>query len=181
LNKRAVFGYNCFIRLSARLAQRICLKEQTMIPTDQPIQNFYPDPAICFGCGRNNAHGLHIQSYWLGDGAVAHFMPQPHHSGYPGMVYGGLIASLIDCHSIATATAAIYELEGRPPGEPYITCVTGTLTVTYLKPTPLGTLLTVRSAVQKISASKATVVSSLLADDVECAKGEVIAVRLRGG
>ncbi len=150
-----------------------------MIPTDQPIQNFYPDPAICFGCGRNNAHGLHIQSFWRGAGAVAHFMPQPQHSGYPGMVYGGLIASLIDCHSIATTTAAMYEREGRAPGEPYITCVTGTLTVTYLKPTPLGVLLTVRSTIQTLSASKAVIQSSLLADGVECAKGEVIAVRLR--
>lgn len=150
-----------------------------MIPTDQPIQNFYPDPSICFGCGRNNAHGLHIQSFWMGDGAVAHFMPEPQHSGYPGMVYGGLIASLIDCHSIATTTAAMYEMEGRVPGEPHIICVTGTLTVTYLKPTPLGVQLTVRSTIQTISASKAMIRSSLLADGVECVKGEVIAVRLR--
>jgi acyl-coenzyme A thioesterase PaaI-like protein len=152
-----------------------------MIPTDQPIQNFYPDPAICFGCGRNNAYGLHIQSFWMGDGAVAHFTPEPQHSGYPGMVYGGLIASLIDCHSIATTTAAMYEMEGRAPGEPYIICVTGTLTVTYLKPTPLGTRLTVRSTIQNISASKATILSSLLADNVECVQGEVIAVRIRSG
>lgn len=150
-----------------------------MIPTDQPIQNFYPDPSICFGCGRNNAHGLHIQSFWMGDGAVAHFMPEAHHSGYPGMVYGGLIASLFDCHSIATATAALYEMEGRAPGEPHIICVTGTLMVKYLKPTPLGTPLTIRSYVRSIAANKATIIGTLTADDEECASSEVIAVRLR--
>jgi acyl-coenzyme A thioesterase PaaI-like protein len=153
----------------------------------QPIQNFYPDDeSICFGCGRHNAHGLHILSYWeaVGDlgGAVATFTPQPYHTGYPGFVYGGLIASLIDCHSIATAIAAMYHAAGREPGtQPRIACVTGTLTVKYLLPTPISAVLTVRSVVRELSGRKAVIASSLLADGVECAQGEVIAVRPKGG
>lgn len=150
-----------------------------------PIQNFYPvHESVCFGCGRNNAHGLHIQSFWEenGDsiGARATFTPEPYHTGYPGYVYGGLIASLIDCHSIATAIAAMYRAEGRAPNtHPRIACVTGTLTVKYLKPTPIDAVLTVRSIVKELSERKALIISSLYAGDLETAQGEVIAVRAK--
>lgn len=150
---------------------------------DKPIQDFYPDAAaVCLGCGRNNAQGLHIQTFWNGEEGVAHFTPQPHHTGYPGLVYGGLLASLIDCHSIGTATAATYQAENRPPGsDPQITYVTGTLNVTYLQPTPIDALLTLRSRVTQLTPRKAIVATSLYAGETEVVRGEVVAVRLKNG
>ena len=71
------------------------------------FQDYYPeDVAHCFGCGRLNEHGHHIKSYWDGDETVARFVPRPYHTAIPGYVYGGLIASLIDCHGTGTAAAA---------------------------------------------------------------------------
>ena len=71
------------------------------------FQDYYPeDVAHCFGCGRLNEHGHHIKSYWDGDETVARFVPRPHHTAIPEYVYGGLIASLIDCHGTGTAAAA---------------------------------------------------------------------------
>ena len=71
------------------------------------FQDSYPDDVShCYGCGRLNPHGLQIKSYWEGEEAVCRYRPQPYHTAIPGYVYGGLIASLIDCHSTGTASAA---------------------------------------------------------------------------
>lgn len=146
-----------------------------------PIQNFYPeDASICYGCGRNNTHGLHIQTFWNGEEGVAHFTPQPYHTGWPGFVYGGLLASLIDCHSIGTSIAAMYQSEGREPGsEPKIRCVTGTLHVVYVNPTPIEAQLRLHSRVRELTARKAIIETVLLADEQECVRAEVTAVRLK--
>ncbi len=146
-----------------------------------PIQHFYPDEvAICYGCGRLNADGLHIQTYWDGAEGTARFTPRPYHSAFPGFVYGGLLASLIDCHSMGTAIAATYHAEGRTPGsDPEVTYVTGNLNVTYLKPTPLGSELLLRARVQELTPKKALVSVSVFAGEQECARGEVVAVRVK--
>ncbi len=148
--------------------------------SDQPIQNFYPDDvAICYGCGRHNAQGLHIQTFWDGREGIARFQPQPHHTAFPGAVYGGLLASLIDCHSMGTAIAAMYAAEGRAPGtEPEITCVTANLNVTYLQPTPLGPELIIRAHVREMSQRKAIIETSIWAGETETVRGEVVAVRV---
>ena len=147
---------------------------------EKPIQDYYPDEAaVCYGCGRNNSDGLHIQTHWDGEEGVCHFTPKPHHTAFPGFVYGGLVASLIDCHSMATAIAAAYQAAGRDPDtEPEITYVTGSLSVRYLKPTPMGTELVLRSRVTEMHEKKAIVVTSVYADEVECVSGEVVAVRV---
>src|SRR5690606_39267736 len=100
---------------------------------------------MCYGCGPANPDGLHIKSYWSDDGqfVVATFTPQPKHtSGLKEALYGGMIASLIDCHSNWTAIAFGYRAAGREPGTlPRIMSVTGSLGVKYLKPTPLNATL----------------------------------------
>lgn len=148
--------------------------------SDKPIQDSYPDNiAICYGCGRHNAHGLHIISYWDGEEGISHFMPQSYHTAFPGFVYGGLLASLIDCHSIGTAIAAMYDAEGRERGtNPEITCVTANLNVSYHKPTPIGTELTLKARIKELKPRKAIVTCSLYADGVECVTAEVVAVRV---
>jgi len=81
---------------------------------EKAFQDYYPDDlSHCYGCGRLNDHGLKIKSRWDGDEAVAVFTPRPYHTAIPGYVYGGLIASLIDCHATGTAAAASYRREGR--------------------------------------------------------------------
>jgi len=147
--------------------------------TLKAIQDFYRDDiAVCYGCGKNNPHGYHIRTLWDGSEGVFRFMPQPFHTAFPGVVYGGLIASLIDCHSIGTAVAAAYQAENREPDtEPEITYVTGNLNVTYLKPTPMGVELLLRAKVKEMGERKTIVTCSLYADDLECARGEVVAVR----
>lgn len=142
------------------------------------IQNFYPDDsAHCYGCGRLNAHGLHLLSAWEGDEVVAHFTPQPQHVSLPGFVYGGLIASLIDCHAMATAAAHVERLAGREIGEADAPrYVTAGLHVDYLAPTPLGPELVVRARVSETGRRKIVVAVTVWAGDLQTARGEVVAL-----
>jgi acyl-coenzyme A thioesterase PaaI-like protein len=144
------------------------------------IQDFY-DNAFnhCYGCGTLNGEGLHIRSYWVGDEAVCEFRPEPYHVAVPGYVYGGLIASLIDCHGIGTAAAATCVAEGREPGTgPAMRYVTASLRVEYLKPTPIDSVLELRARAKSVEGRKVLVEVSLFAGGDECAKGEVLAVRM---
>ncbi|MCB2225098.1 MAG: PaaI family thioesterase [Desulfarculaceae bacterium] len=145
------------------------------------IQSYYPAEATCYGCGPSNPHGLQIHSYWDGEIATCAFTPGPEQTAYPGVVYGGLIASLIDCHSIATAIAAAYQSEGRAMDtEPGITYVTGNLNVSYLAPTPLGPELTLKAWIKEAGPKKSVVLCELSAEGKVTAKGETIAVRFGG-
>ncbi|MFC1798775.1 PaaI family thioesterase [Thermodesulfobacteriota bacterium] len=148
--------------------------------TPKPIQDFYPDEiAICYGCGRHNPEGLHIKTFWDGEEGYFRFKPKSYHTAFPGVVYGGLVASLIDCHCIGTAIAAAYQAEGREPGtEPEITFVTGNLNVSYLHPTPIDAELELGSRVKELGERKIIVTCELSAGDTICAKGEVTAVRI---
>jgi len=145
-----------------------------------PIQKFYnPDAAICYGCGYNNPHGLHIQTQWDGEVGHSEFNPRPEHTAFPGYVYGGLLASLVDCHSIGTAIAAMYDAAGREPGsEPEITCVTGKLSVSYHKPTPMGVTLKLECRVKELTEKKAVITTEIIANGEVCVTGETVAVRV---
>lgn len=148
--------------------------------TQKAFQDYYPDTlSYCYGCGRLNEHGLHIKSYWDGNETVCVFTPKPYHIAIPGYVYGGLIASLIDCHSTGTASAAAYRAQGREMGtEPPLRFVTASLKVDYLHPTPLGVPLEVRARVKEIKGRKVIVTSTLSANGEVCARGEVVAVQM---
>jgi acyl-coenzyme A thioesterase PaaI-like protein len=147
---------------------------------DKAFQDYYPDDlSYCYGCGRLNEHGLQIKSYWDGDETVCHFQPRPHHTAVPGYVYGGLIASLIDCHSTGTAAAAAYRQEGRAMASlPPRRFLTAALHVDYLRPTPIDTILEIRARVKEIKGRKVVVESTLSARGEICARGEVVAVQL---
>ena len=145
---------------------------------DKAFQDYYPDDySHCYGCGRLNKKGLQIKSYWDGEDSVCRFQPRPHHMALPGYVYGGLIASLIDCHATGTASAAKYRAEDRKIGtEPALRFVTASLHVDYLAPTPIDTTLELRGRVKEIHDRKVTVSVTLSANDRQCARGEVVAV-----
>lgn len=144
------------------------------------FQDHYPDfVSHCYGCGRLNGQGHQIKTHWDGDESVTRYTPQAFHMAVPGFVYGGLIASLIDCHSTGTAAAAMYRAEGRDMDSlPAFRFVTGSLHVDYLKPTPLGGTLELRGRVKEIRGRKVIVESWVLAEGVITARGEVTAVQM---
>lgn len=146
----------------------------------KPIQHYYPEAgAICFGCGRNNPHGLRIETYWDGSEGVCRYRPRPEYTAFPGAVYGGLIASLIDCHSMATAMAVGTEAAGLTLGHDLLLpFVTGNLNVSFLSPTPVGVEIELRARVKELGPRKIVVTCSVLAEGRECARGEVVAVRV---
>lgn len=148
--------------------------------SQQAFQDYYPDDySHCYGCGRLNEHGLQITSYWDGEESVATFQPRPYHVAIPGYVYGGLIASLIDCHSTGTAAAAAYRAEGREMDtDPPLRFLTASLHVDYVRPTPLGVPLEVRASVKEIKGRKVVVAATLSAEGEVCARGEVVAVQV---
>jgi acyl-coenzyme A thioesterase PaaI-like protein len=143
------------------------------------FQDYYPENvAHCYGCGSLNQHGHQIKTFWEGEETVTRFTPAPYHTAIPGFVYGGLIASLIDCHSTGTAAAAMYRAEGREMGsQPPLRFVTGSLLVKYLKPTPLVPL-EIRGRVKEVTGRKVVVESTLYANGVATATGEVVAVKM---
>ncbi|HEX4037904.1 MAG TPA: PaaI family thioesterase [Acidobacteriaceae bacterium] len=144
------------------------------------VQDHYPENlAHCYGCGRLNEHGHHIRTEWDGDETVSVFTPEPWHIAVPSFVYGGIVASLVDCHSTGTAAAAAYRAAGREAGsEPPFRFVTASLRVDYLRPTPLGPPLTIRTRVKEIRGRKVVVASTLYAAGVATARGEVVAVQM---
>ncbi|MBN1163702.1 MAG: PaaI family thioesterase [Candidatus Krumholzibacteriota bacterium] len=144
------------------------------------FQDYYPDDlSHCYGCGRLNRQGLQLKSYWDGEESVAVFEPRSYHTAVPGFVYGGLIASLIDCHGTGTAAAAAYRREGRAmSSSPSLRFVTASLQVDYLRPTPLGIPLEVRGRVEEITDRKVVVSETLSAGGLICARGRVVAVKM---
>lgn len=144
------------------------------------FQDYYPeDTSHCYGCGRFNEKGLQIKSYWDGDQSVARFVPRPEHTAVPGYVYGGLLASLVDCHGTGTAAAAAARADGKDLSEDSsYRFVTGSLKVDFLRPTPLGPELELRGTIRELKPRKIVVAIDLLAEGEVCVRGEVIAVRL---
>lgn len=146
------------------------------------IQDYYPPEfAHCFGCGPANAHGLRLKSYIEGEETVARCVPPAYYTGgFPGHVYGGLIASLLDCHGAASAAAFACRDRGRTMGDagPAIRFVTASLKVDFKRPTPLGELV-VKGRLVAMAGRKATIALALLAGDDLCASGDMIAVEYR--
>jgi acyl-coenzyme A thioesterase PaaI-like protein len=134
----------------------------------------------CWGCGSDNLDGLGLRSYWLGDEAVALWRPRPQHAAGPRHVLnGGIIAALIDCHSVCTAYAATFQAEDRPIGsDASIWFATANLELRYLRPTPIAATLTLRARVVEMLGRRTSVDCSLYAESQECARGQVLAVRV---
>jgi acyl-coenzyme A thioesterase PaaI-like protein len=148
--------------------------------TQKAFQDYYTeDFSHCYGCGRLNEHGLQIKSFWDGDESVAKFIPSDDHIAIPGFVYGGLIASLIDCHCVGTAAAATYKAEGRSMDtKPALRFVTASLKVDYRAPTPLGVELEIRGKVVEVKGKKVIVEAKVIANNKTCATGSVVAVQM---
>lgn len=147
------------------------------------FQDYYPEHlAHCYGCGRLNERGYQLATRWDGEESVTYFTPAPFHTAVPGVVYGGLLASVVDCHSTGTAAAALYRAEGRSmDSEPPHRCVTGNLSIRYLHPTLLGPTIEVRGQVEHIAGRKVTVLSRVLVGNRVTAEAQVVAIEMPDG
>ncbi len=144
------------------------------------VQDFYPEElSHCYGCGSNNADGYRLKTFWEGDETVSRIQPREYHTAIPGYVYGGFIASIIDCHGTGSAAAAMYREENRSQESmPAFRFVTASLKVNYLKPTPMGVELEVRGKIIEIKGKKVVVEASVFANGIKTASGEIIAVQM---
>jgi acyl-coenzyme A thioesterase PaaI-like protein len=144
------------------------------------IQDVYPENYnVCFGCGSKNEVGHQIKTVWDGDETVTRFKPEKFHTSIPGYVYGGLLASLIDCHGTGSAALARLKEDGKELGDGLAErFVTGTLTVKYLKPTPIDDELEIRGIIKEIKGRKITIEARLIAKGEICVTGEIIAIQL---
>lgn len=99
------------------------------------LQTKFASRSICYGCGPANEKSLKIQSYVDGENVVAEWQPSPHHEAFPGMLNGGIIGSLLDCHCNWTAAWTLKNLQKTES----IPCtVTAEYTIKLLRPTPSG-------------------------------------------
>lgn len=139
-------------------------------------------PAHCFGCGTLNAHGLHIKSRWVGDEFVCVWQPGAQHIGYPGFVYGGTIASVVDCHAVWAALSAHCRQAGHDlgSGPPPFGVVTGRLLVNYLKPASVARPLEVHARIVEHGERKSVIACSVRQGPNECATAEVVTLRVQG-
>jgi acyl-coenzyme A thioesterase PaaI-like protein len=135
----------------------------------------------CFGCGSLNEQGLQIKSHWEGDELVCRWRPPAHHIGHPGIVYGGTIASIVDCHSIWTALATHCRDTGADIAAGAPPFVTARLSVSYRKPARIEQPLELRARVVDAGERRATVSCRVLQAGSECALGDVVTVRMTPG
>lgn len=144
------------------------------------IQDHYPDnSAWCYGCGRLNENGHHFRTKWQGDHTVTIFTPRPEHMAIPGFVYGGIIASLIDCHGSGSCSLALHRRNNHEVGDetelpPRF--VAASLKIDFLKPTPLNVPLKAIGIVSEIHPKRWKVETQVFADEVLRATGEFIGV-----
>ena len=133
------------------------------------LQEIVEPHGTCFGCGQGNPKGLRIRSYPDPDGVhvLATMMPEDFHCGWPGLVYGGYLAMIADCHCNWTSIYAHYTAEGRVPGsDPQITCATASLLLKYRKPTPMGAPLLLRARVEGEVRRMTRILCDIIADDI---------------
>ena len=144
----------------------------------QGVQRQYAPTSICFGCGPANEKGLQIDSHRCSEGLELRFTPSPEHQAFPGMVNGGIIGSLLDCHG--NWAAAIALMDSARLNEPPCT-VTATYSVSLRRPTPAGVELHVLAEVEELLEDRAKVKMTLTADDKICATGTGLFVAVKEG
>jgi acyl-coenzyme A thioesterase PaaI-like protein len=142
------------------------------------LQDQFAPALACFGCGPSNPLGLQIKSYVDGDKVIADFLPQPHHQAYEGMVNGGIIGALLDCHMNWTAAWHLMTKLGLdvPP-----CTVTASYGVEFEAPTPLDRTLRLVAWVVDSSERRVNVRATLGVDDTATAKGEGTFVSVKPG
>jgi len=146
--------------------------------TEKSLQETYAPQMACFGCGPANELGLRIRSFPRGDETICEWQPQKHHEAYPGMLNGGIIGSLIDCH--ANWTAAYFLMRHSAAVTPPCT-VTAEFSVKLLRPTPTDAPVSLTARVAELKEDRAVVEVELMAGGKLCATGRGLFVAVRPG
>ncbi len=144
------------------------------------IQDYYEDEfSVCYGCGRLNKEGHQLKTFLFGNETISKHTPDKNKTAIDGIVYGGLLASLIDCHGTGSASI-FYAKENGITLKQYNAprFVTGNLNVSYLKPTPLHKELTIKGTLKEIKGRKVVVSIAVFCEGVQTVEGEVIALLL---
>lgn len=143
---------------------------------EKSLQETYFADGICFGCGPKNEKGLRIRSMVQGDEVVADWQPEKHHEAFPGMLNGGIIGSLLDCHSNWTAAYHLMQRAGadKPP-----CTVTADYAIKLLRPAPSSGAVRLVARVAEAKDDRATIDAELHAAGKLCAtcRGTFVAVK----
>lgn len=137
------------------------------------IQDELPDQP-CWGCGPSNPHGLQIKSYWSGDITICTWQPEPRYAGWPGVLNGGILASLVDCHCVCTAMSDPHRGGVDQPAG----FATGSLAISYLRPVPIHSTVELSARITERTAPKTRIECAVMADGELCARAEVVAIRV---
>jgi acyl-coenzyme A thioesterase PaaI-like protein len=130
--------------------------------TSMNLQDLYAPNSVCFGCGPANPEGLRIKSVPDGDAVVCEWMPDPHHAAFPGVLNGGIIGTLLDCHCNWAAVHAVMRERGLD--RPEVT-VTASYTIRLRKPTPTDRPVRLVARATGIDGDRVTVEGELRSGD----------------
>jgi acyl-coenzyme A thioesterase PaaI-like protein len=134
---------------------------------------------VCFGCGNDNPDGLQIKSYWEDEEAICHWNSEEKYHGWKGLMNGGVLATLIDCHCMGTAMAFAYKTEERSLDSfPEYRYATGTITVKYLRPTSNTKPIELRAKVIEAKGKKVVMTCDAFVDGEKTAEAQVVAIRV---
>ncbi len=140
----------------------------------------YMEENICFGCGQNHPEGLKIESVWEKDAMVCEWIPTEKYQGWKGLMNGGILATLMDCHTMATATAHAYKTENNRKWDtlPIYRYATGTMSIKYLKPTSIDKKIFLKAKIKEVKGKKTIIACEIWSGEEKTAEGEVVAIRV---
>lgn len=134
---------------------------------------------VCFGCGSNNHQGLKIKSYWQDQTAISIWNSEEKYHGWANLLNGGVIATLMDCHSMCTAMAYAYKQENRGlRTEPIYRYATGTMNIKYLKPTSNNKPVEIHAVVKEVKDRKTILQCDLFSEGIKTVTAEITAIRV---
>lgn len=169
-----------FIPQSHAAVQSVKPKRNRLLT--KPVQDYYPDAfANCFGCGRNNLHGLHTKTWWIDEEKMGYckFIPKQHYCGYKAVFHGGLISSVIECNSVATSIAATVYEEGLDPDKDVVFYVLGEIVSTKLiNPVPIDAIVEVKTKIIKFYPRKAHCYIEVYGNGTLCTTAHTTTVRV---
>jgi len=163
-----------------------CGAHEAIVPTEtnlggtmtQSLQDRYAPRNACFGCGPTNEKGLRIKSIVAGDEVVCDWTPEAHHEAFPGMLNGGIIGTLLDCHGNWTAA---WHLMTRAGADTPPCTVTAEYKIRLKRPTPSTGPVHLRARIVESKADRARVEATLEAGGEVCATCEGLFVAVQEG
>ena len=144
--------------------------------SEKSLQKTYAPNGICFGCGVVNEKGLQINSFEKNNEYTAQWNAEEHHQAFPGMLSGGIVGTLLDCHSNWAAAHFLMKKNGKDAPD---CTVTANYSVKLLRPTPSDAVIYLKARVVDAAEDRATVEAELIANDKVCAtcKGLFVVVK----